>query len=504
MVCCALGAVLLLGCFTTACQPTPAVPPVVNRAQGLSPEMMAEPLPEGQLKELDAPEHWKETLYRQDGRIEVSADVDVRIPENLTNTPVVKLEQVPFPPERMAEVIKYFVGNSKLYKPLPMTKLEGMIQLKKIESGEGSFSQFDEDTRKLMAKKLEELIELAPDEAEKEYTDVKLGLPYVSENTTVLNTYYGEYKRPQEEKYSYLYAETGEEYEPSIITITCDSAAGMSSVFALEYPGRILSASYMEYLREWHQMYRELKEDFVSSQNEFFNGLNDVMAKMTETPEQALAAAQKALDDLGASDMKLDSIEKGIWAPQQPQEWDELSPDMSKVQGGYYLLFVRSSGQLVGYRSNYGGMNAGDMPQYTPPFRMETIEIFVSNGKIRQFSWKNMSQPVETVAANTNLLPFSEITKRLADFLSYNYEIIENQNGDPVDDSVLFEITDVQLRANNITAKNDVYKVWMVPSWLFTFKVISTDEFGEQTVQPEYPCEINALDGGIIIPFAIQ
>ncbi len=495
-----LAAVLLLCCFTTACQPTPEIPPVVNRAKGISPEMIAEPLPEGQIKELDAPKHWEETLYQQNNRIEIAADVDIHIPDNLSNTPVVKLEQAPFSQERMAELIQYFVGDSKLYKPLPMTKFEGLIQLKKLQHGEGSFGEYTADMRKLMAEKLRGLIEQAPDTAEKVYTDLTLTLPHKSEYMNVLESYGVDFSKPQGEKYVNVFAETGEEFEPETLASTYDSTAGIASRFSFVYPGSILSVSDMKYLKELHQGFRFIIEAFSETENEYFNDLYGIIDNITETPDQALATAQKALDDLGVVDMKLATIEKGVWAPRQPQEWDEFSGDISKAQGGYYISFVRTADQLVGYRRNYGGMTAGDLPQYTPPFRVEAAEIFVSNGKILKFDWMSMAKEVETVASNTNLLPFSEITRRLADYLSYNYPIYKGPNGQTIKDAIYIQITDVQLRASQIPAKDDPYKVWMVPAWLFSLKIFYTDQSGNETINPEYPCEINALDGGIIIP----
>ncbi len=46
-----LAALLMFSCFTTACQPTPAKPVVVNKSGGITGAMVADPLPPGAVKE---------------------------------------------------------------------------------------------------------------------------------------------------------------------------------------------------------------------------------------------------------------------------------------------------------------------------------------------------------------------------------------------------------------------------------------------------------------------
>ena len=509
-----LVAVLTFCCFTTACQPTPLVPPVVNKASGISAEMIADPLLQGTTKEIDAPQHWKETLTLQDGRMQINADLDVKIPDNLSNTPVYKLEQIPLTPERLQQLAQYFVGDSKLYKPLPMTQFEGLAQLKKIQNAQGMFGDFNIDDLKLMSNKLQELIDIAPDTVDKVYTDLSFSLPYHTEYRRVLDAYLSAYgisilsKKPNIQNYVDVFAETGEEYEPQISASTYDSSAAIPSRFKMTYPGSILTASTFEQMKQENEMqYTENYEiaeplkSYIASKNQLIANMNDVMASISEAPEQALAEAQKALYDLGINDLNLDVMEKGVWLPRQPQEWDEFSTPVSKAQGGYSFVFARSAGQLAGFRSNYGSMSAGDLPQYTPPFIIETVEIFISNGKILQFDWHSMSQPTETVASNTNLLPFDQIKKRLADYLSYIRPDYLDSDGEPIDDTIHIQITDAELRSCQIPAKDDPYKAWIVPSWLFKFRITYTvNDVNYEYIQPESICEINALDGGIIIP----
>ncbi len=509
LVSCVLAALLLLCCFTTACQPTPAKTVVVNKSGGITAQMIADPLSPGTVKEVDAPAHWKESMTRLGGHMVIDADADVIIPENLSDTPVYKIEQTELTQQRLAELTHYFVGDSKLYKPLPMTSFDGLAQLNKLQNGEGSYGQYYEEARKQMADKLQEMIDEAPVTAEKQYTDdLSYTQPYETDENIVIDAWLkaagvGGILKPKGEKYAAVFAETGEEYEPMISASTYDDFAVIPSRFTFAYPGSIMTAGDIEENNMSNERYDnanytldEALKTYLATVNQYYSELNEVMGHMIETPEQALATAKKALDDLNIDGLSLDNIDKGVWLPRQPQEWDELSTPVSEAIGGYSVVFSRSAGQLAGFRQNYGGMSAKEMLTYTPPFRVEQITIFVSNGKILRFDWRSMAKTVETVAKNTNLLPFDEIKERLADYLSYNFSFTGRET-----DSFSVDIVSVQLRSSQITAKDDPFKSWLVPSWLFLIRQDYSDAANTDTsITGDYPCEINALDGGIIIP----
>ncbi len=505
-----LAMLLTICCFTTACQPTPELSAVVNKADGITEDMIAEPSAENRLELADLPDHWTETLYRQNNKAEIKADTDVVIPENLSDIPILKLEQIPLTPERLTELTDYFAGGSKFYKPLTMTTFDGAIQLEKIKKGEGGFGLYSNSDRKRMEDKLNELIEQAPDNAQKAYTDdFSFSMPYQSEFNSMMDYYIEPYKaflgdignaysKPQKENYVDVCVETGEEYEPKISASTYDSPVAIPSSFLFSYPGRIMTQSDLEPYQNStiHDQYATMK-DYANTEIQYYKDFSKIIGGITETPEEALSTAQKAITELGIEGMALNQIEKGVWVPQQPQQWDKLSSEVSDLQGGYDMTFTRSANQLVGCRLTYAGASVGSLPQYTPPFRVEFIHIFVVNGKIMMFDWQSMAHVVETVAENSNLLPFDQIKSRLADYLSYQIE-------DPAIKTYHFDVTDAQLRAAQVPAKDDPYKAWFVPSWLFVYHTTYVDKNGKETHNTDSYCEINALDGGLIIPFRLS
>lgn len=129
---------LLLGCMLTftACQKTPGEAPVVNKSEGLPKGCIIDKAKDGEIKQMDAPEHWKETMERMDGRVTVEADVDIpRL--SVSNTPVLELEKAPFDNEGLRKLTNYFFKGKKFYQKLPMTKEELSHQITNIENKSG-------------------------------------------------------------------------------------------------------------------------------------------------------------------------------------------------------------------------------------------------------------------------------------------------------------------------------------------------------------------------------
>ena len=61
----------------TGCQKTPEESAVVSKAGGLSENVIAKPLEEGETRENDIPAHWKMEEFRNKNRMLLSADLDL-------------------------------------------------------------------------------------------------------------------------------------------------------------------------------------------------------------------------------------------------------------------------------------------------------------------------------------------------------------------------------------------------------------------------------------------
>lgn len=503
---------ILFCCFFvfTACQQTPDEAPVVNKAEGISEAMAAEPLREGETKSLDAPRHWTATDQRQDGQMEIHADIDIKWPEDLSNTPVPELEQVQLEQARLDDLIHYFVGEAQLYAPEEMTKADLENQLSKVKNREGKYGRYESEEIAGLQKALESMIEGAPDEVTRQPIDSGFTLPYVSESQRA-NMQAGivSQENPVDaERYFNATADTDNGYEADIKASTYDPDAGTNSSFSYNAGGKCHAESYVTEQQEVIAQYDLLdglsdnKIKWLEAEKENITQMNAVLDGVDETTAGAdQKKAQQVLDELGIIDLELVSGEKAAFYMQSPKQWDSLALDHKSAKGGHLFRFVRSSGALSGY--NELGGTAYTVPEseqtYVSPFPMETAEVFVSAGEVLYFSWDNMAKVNRTVVENTNLLPFDQVVKRFEDCMMYVYTVPVGEGG--ASDSMIsrIDVTGVELRADYIPAKDNPDKVWMIPVWIFdTQQAYMEKGDDEPGIGYSIAFEISALDGSLI------
>lgn len=106
----ALALVMLLVCFTTACQPTPEKPPVVNKADGaLEKKITQAPSSGKNIREaLSIPERWVDSFSYGDGKIKFSVDAAIEIPD-AEKVPVAEVSPVAFTQERVDKMISVLI-----------------------------------------------------------------------------------------------------------------------------------------------------------------------------------------------------------------------------------------------------------------------------------------------------------------------------------------------------------------------------------------------------------
>ena len=130
-----LAAVIAFACFTTACQPTPAKPVVVNKNDGKLEQKIAQP--EAPVKRYEAPGNWKQEYNILDGTLIVKVDAKVALPD-VEKYPVVKLANGKITQEMASKAIKYLYGDTPVYELVAQqTKAElqeALVREKKIYS----------------------------------------------------------------------------------------------------------------------------------------------------------------------------------------------------------------------------------------------------------------------------------------------------------------------------------------------------------------------------------
>ena len=99
-------------------------------AGGLSENVIAKPLEEGETRENDIPAHWKMEEFRNKNRMLLSADLDLD-EHKLGNLPVIEMKNHVLTEEELKELVEYFAEGETLYECQPYTKDVQELKIRK-------------------------------------------------------------------------------------------------------------------------------------------------------------------------------------------------------------------------------------------------------------------------------------------------------------------------------------------------------------------------------------
>ena len=155
---------LTCGLLLTGCQKTPDQSAVVSKAGGLSEDVIAEPLKDGETQTLDLPEHWDTTVTWSNDRGVFHADQKL---ESVTtgNLPVIEVSQKKLELEQLNGLISYFAGGKILYQTQELTREYYQNLLDRIKNREGFYADNSVEYDLTGLEKLvEEVLPLAPEQ----------------------------------------------------------------------------------------------------------------------------------------------------------------------------------------------------------------------------------------------------------------------------------------------------------------------------------------------------
>jgi hypothetical protein len=498
-----VGGLIILAVFLAACQPTPETPPVIYRGEGMPAGSVIDPISEGQIKEIDAPVHWTEEAYCADNLLKINADAEIIVPE-LSNTPVAELAQKPLLADELERLVAYFAGDSKLLKKPDMTKEELKFQLEQLKARKGEYGNFYHNPGITEAeKRLEKMIETAPDMIEKDYTDIAFTYPRKDLSKSIWAKYDQEEETQRALTDFEAIVETGENLQPEISAVTFNEQTGTSSSFSYR-KGAYLDAdrikgykASLEYARNMEGTKWERDSKATDTCELYCGRLEEIARGDAGTEEQARSTAEKILDELGITHMALASIEKGIALNLPSARWDrEAEPGVA--QAAYILTYYREAGGVPGFNP-FAAASYEALPEqmYRPPFLTERITVVVTKEGLYAFSWESMAEEIQTVAENTKLLPFDAVKERFLEHMGYT---VAQYNSYPQDDYLhRYDVYWVELRSFPVAAYNRPDHAWMIPVWVFHMesylKYNEKDNYCGDDI-----AMMSALDGGFVSP----
>ena len=489
---------LICGLLLTGCQKTPDQSAVVSKAGGLSEDVIAEPLKDGETQTLDLPEHWDTTVTWSNDRGVFHADQKL---ESVTtgNLPVIEVSQKKLELEQLNGLISYFAGGEILYQTQELTREYYQNLLDRIKNREGFYADNSVEYDLTGLEKLvEEVLPLAPEQTplqeigQIEYTSKKTDPAYEAKRKSLEANGYDILPdtTKQDGMEIHFQATVGADAKGTINAETYDPEAGNYSIFSWSEGNGIELATIENSLArenltaEYGVPAGSVKESFM----EKLQTLKDQMKETTLLEETAEDEAEKILKDLNLENMQLLSSDKILWyaqsdypeatiLEQQEALWN-ADPNLGKT--GYRLTYVPSVSGLKINQDKSGYADDSGFA-YAPSMPVEQIHIVVTE--------------------NVKLLAFDEIESRLIDQVKYLYP-----SSQPAEDKTVFgyDVATVELGYTYIPAYKNPQNAWLIPAWFFTISESNdtTAELGtagrkKEGYQTDY-IVLNATDGGRI------
>lgn len=439
-----LCAVLLLGCFTTACQPAPEQ----TAAPGQSAAPAALPAPSqpaaAPYTPYAAPARMAGERAYYDGKLKIVYDAGVYAPEG--PFPVYVLEDAAFTRAETETFVRVLMGGQPLRTlQTPWTKARVLNKL---------LQPARENLAKLRA-------------GESVGTDAG---PYTEENLMEAIA-----------AYEAMYAEAPEQ-ESQIEITAADYVAGEQFNVAADLGGPVpaelrVQDNYMMFHKDMYYLVGD-------------HGAMDLQAEpagLRVTREEAVTMAGTLVRELGAGHLALSAVGVGIRG--DGSEYDIASEAYQNTQA--WVLAYQP--QADGIPSTYEwAVNMGpavewetaDGVDHAKRYCYERLYVAVDDNGVRNVEWYGRKRVKAALEASANLLPFAQTEQRLYDALAeQNAWVVEQREGRLAPTLYELDIQDVRLGYSTVF-RPDTGDYLLLPVW---------DCFGESTTHYD-PDEVRAYN----------
>lgn len=211
--------------------------------------------------------------------------------------------------------------------------------------------------------------------------------------------------------------------------------------------------------------------------------------RVSITEEEAIAAADAFIRNLGRDDLRLAYMEKARMLKEMTSHTDD------EILEGYYLHYAQATTGCVS--NGYFLQNAeqflefdDSIEQYSLGWRQELIHIFVTEEGILSVDWENPMEIVGIDIPDVALLPFEEAQGRIKALLTYGVKGSRKLCAGTGD----LHVEEVMLSAILRPVKDDAAHALLTPAWIVRF---TTDGSRAEHMEP-YFLVIDATDGSLI------
>lgn len=463
---------LLVVCFTTACQPTPETPPVVNKAesaQKLESALGQSQAPAAQPVKALAPDTWKDTIQKEGSKFTLEIDAQVVAPQ-VDAIPLYRVSSHAFTQEDVDKVAHALMGDAELYEgEVPATRAElqeYILQLQSFiadmkaqgitDNGNATIEDY-EDSIEHYKKELE----TARDSSEPIQIDTTLKDGVVKIATEV----------------------DGQKARFVAVTRTNDGISDSDSE----------TNGWIDYSKE--ETFVKFKKDMTDYDefSEEYSAVPDDTPVTGEMTEQEIdAMAQTFLRGIGLTDF-------AVW-----DTYTDMVRDGDAVIQYYHLKMQRVTDGIMHNYCNVAGPFSSEPDSYAEGFVNEMVSIGLNRNGISAFYWSGPMVMGEKETENVELLPFEQIQTAFvnrmqfqnawADTGKFTYtdpEGVIHEDTAPEVESLRICVDKVQLGYMRVFIKDDLPNTRLIPVW---------DFYGYETRQsadPEEPLMTTRDDLGV-------
>lgn len=461
-----------------------------------------------------APERWQTTVTEAGGKMEISADVALSLPDTV-NVPLARVTAGRFSQEFVYELFSYLCSDTPMYiDPEVRTKAQVQADITRVqeELAKESNSEIAGASENYL-KYLYEEYESAPEDVELVPSDGTLQ-PFDINNQTgassgtcmrlhLISSFDADAKM--------FFVMNDADYENTDVESYTDKDGNIQ----VDLPS---SGSTFLYSRETEKVESNANDAQLQDVTEQSLNGEAVDSKLTITPSEARAEVEDFLKALSIDDMVIDTVSLMTTAqnygfinntlPEEQEQFkNNMAQELEAADEYYSFRLLRQLGNVTA-ESYYGSSaSATGGESFGRQWAYEFFEILVDDEGILSIEWVGPLNVEKIETENANLMPFSEIGEIFTRMMTIQNEPLAKTEWMNV---LKYDVVTAKLCLWRIIDKNSFTEGILVPVWCFYVNIYdetTDEETGEEQKNFRGPIDvpdliINAVDGSIIDPMS--